>query len=227
VHNAGIAGFSPIAELAEETFDKMLRVHLYGALNLTRAAWPHLAENRGRLLYISSGAGLYGSLAVAHYAAAKVGMLGLARVAASEGRKVGISANVLAVAAASRMMDSSMEDAPNLKAWFHTYMRPELPSAAVAWLLHPDCQSSGRFYQAFGPHFAEIVIAETIGFDKLDMTAEDVRDHFAQIEDRSELLAYDDVDEFHKRMFGFIIGAGAEVPAPDERAPARFPVVES
>jgi hypothetical protein len=41
----------------------------------------------GSLLYISSGAGLYGSPTLAHYAAAKLGVIGIARVAASEGRE--------------------------------------------------------------------------------------------------------------------------------------------
>lgn len=222
LHNAGIGGFAPLSEMGEEEFEKMLRVHLFGALNLTREAWPWLEKRGGSLLYISSGAGLYGSPTLAHYAAAKLGVIGIARVAASEGREHGIRANVLAVAAASRMMDHVMEESPNLKRWFHEYMRPELPAAAATWLQHPDCDVSGRIFQAFGPHFSEILIAETTGFDKLDMTPEDFRDGFARVEDREGYLVYSDPDEFHARMFGFIVAAGAEPPQPDEAAPAPF-----
>jgi NAD(P)-dependent dehydrogenase (short-subunit alcohol dehydrogenase family) len=222
IHNAGIGGFSPISEMDEDMFETMLRVHLFGALNLTRAAWPHLAVRGGRLLYISSGAGLYGSPTLAHYAAAKLGVIGIARVAASEGRDVGISANVLAVAAASRMMDHVMQDTPNMKAWFHEYMKPELPAAAATWLMHPDCPASGRIYQAFGPHFAEVLIAETVGLNKLDMSPEDVRDHFGEIENRDDYVVYSDPDDFHAHMFGFIAQAGARPAEPDEAAPAQF-----
>jgi NAD(P)-dependent dehydrogenase (short-subunit alcohol dehydrogenase family) len=216
LHNAGIAGFAPVAEMAEADYEELLRVHLFGAFNLTRAAWPHLAENHGRVLYISSGAGLYGVPTLAHYASAKVGMIGLMRVAAAEGRAAGIGVNVLAVAAATRMMEW-MKETPNLWTWFERYMRPELPAAAATWLLHPDCPANGRVFEAFGPHVAEVVIGETQGYTKLDMTAENVRDHFAEIGDRSgELLVPADADEFHAAMFQFIIDAGAEPPLPDE-----------
>jgi NAD(P)-dependent dehydrogenase (short-subunit alcohol dehydrogenase family) len=222
LHNAGIGGFAPLSEMGEREFEKMLRVHLFGALNLTREAWPHLVKRGGSLLYISSGAGLYGSPTLAHYAAAKLGVIGIARVAASEGREHRIRANVLAVAAASRMMDHVMDEAPNLKSWFHEYMKPELPAAAATWLQHPDCEASGRIFQAFGPHFSEILIAETTGFDKLDMTPEEFRDGFARIEDREGYLVYSDPDEFHAKMFEFIVAAGAEAPQADDAAPAPF-----
>jgi hypothetical protein len=54
------------------------------------------------------------------------------------------------------------------------------------------------------------------------MTAEEFRDGFAQVEDREGYLVYSDPDEFHARMFGFIVGAGADPPQPDEAAPAPF-----
>jgi NAD(P)-dependent dehydrogenase (short-subunit alcohol dehydrogenase family) len=216
LHNAGIARFAPIAETDEASFDDVLRVHLHGALNLTKAAWPHLAQRGGRLLYISSGAGLYGVPSLVGYASAKVGMLGLMRVAASEGRDVGIQANVLAVAAATRMMDW-MKDTPNLHAWFQRYMKPELPAAAATWLLHPDCTASGRIYEAFGPHMAEVVVAETRGFTKLDITPEEFRDHLGEIEDRDQLVFPDGPDDFHAKMFGFAVEAGADPIRPDEQ----------
>jgi hypothetical protein len=201
--------------MEEEAFNEVVRVHLNGAFNLTRAGWPHLAEGGGRVLYISSGAGLYGVPTLAHYASAKVGMIGLMRVVAAEGAAVGISGNVLAVAAATRMMDW-MKEFPNLYEWFHRYMKPELPAAAAVWLLHPDCPATGKIYEAFGPHVAEVVIGETRGYTKLDITAEDVRDNFTQIEDRSELTVPVGADDFHAKMFEFIIkDGGAEPPLPD------------
>jgi NAD(P)-dependent dehydrogenase (short-subunit alcohol dehydrogenase family) len=223
LHNAGIGGFSPIKELDEAAFEKMLRVHLFGALNLSREAWPHLARTHGRLLFIGSGAGLYGVPTLGHYAAAKVGMVGLARVAASEGEADGISANVLAVAAASRMMDVVMADAPNMKAWFHEYMRPELPSAAAVWLLHPDCPANGQVFEAFGPHFAEVFIAETVGRSRLDMTAEDVRDLFDEIQDRDGYIVPTGPDDFHGHMFRFIVDEAGARPLPaDDAAPTQI-----
>jgi len=214
LHNAGIAHFTPLADTEEASFDEVLHVHLHGAFNLTRYAWPHLAQRGGSVLYITSGAGLYGVPTVVGYAAGKVGMLGLMRVAATEGKAAGIRVNALGVAAATRMMDW-MKDTPNLHSWFQRYMKPELPAAASTWLLHPDCSTSGRVYEAFGPHMAEVVIAETKGFTKLDATAEDFRDHLGEIEDRSQLIFPEGPDDFHAQMFDFAFAAGADPLEPD------------
>jgi NAD(P)-dependent dehydrogenase (short-subunit alcohol dehydrogenase family) len=224
LHNAGIATFAPLAEMSAEEFERILRVHLYGAFFLTRAAWPHLAARGGSLLYITSGAGLYGVPSLGHYAAAKVGMVGLARVASSEGTGVGIRANALAVAASTRMMDSVMAGTPNLLRWFQTYMRPELPAAAAVWLMHPDCPATGRVFEAFGPRMAEVLIGETRGYEQLDIEAEDYRDHFDEIVDRAEIVVPEGPDDFHSRMFGYIVSAGAEPPQPDDTAAEQISV---
>ncbi|HEY4098272.1 MAG TPA: SDR family NAD(P)-dependent oxidoreductase [Baekduia sp.] len=219
VHNAGIARFTPIAETDEPSFDEVLRVHLHGGFNLTQQAWPHLAQRGGSIVYITSGAGLYGVPTLVGYAAAKVGLVGLMRCAATEGNEAGIRVNALAVAAATRMMDW-MEDTPNLHAWFQRYMKPELPAAAAVSLLHQDCTATGRIFEAFGPHMAEVLIAETSGFTKLDMTAEDFTEHLDQITARDGLIFPDGPDDFHGRMFGFAMDAGAEPFEPDaEQAP--------
>lgn len=210
LHNAGISTLVPIAELSDEQWDRMLRTHLYGAFYLTRAAWPYLARQGGRILYISSAVGFYGVPEMAHYGAAKTGLIGLSRVAATEGRAVGIAVNVLGVAASTRMMDLAMVDSPKLTQWFARYMRPELPSAAAVWLLHHDCPASGQIYEAFGPRMAQVFIAETTGYTKFGITAEDFRDHFDKIEDQAEFIVPDGPDDFHARMFESIVKAGAE-----------------
>jgi NAD(P)-dependent dehydrogenase (short-subunit alcohol dehydrogenase family) len=217
LHNAGIVHFAPLTETDEATFERVLRVHLYGAFNLTSLAWPHLAEHDGRVLYVTSAVGLYGAPFQISYAAAKTGLIGLTRVAAIEGRSAGISVNTLGVAAATRMMLEQMKELPNLDRWFQTYMKRELPSAAAVWLLHPDCRSTGRIYNAFGPHMSEVLIAETQGYNKLDITPEDYRDHASEIEDRSDLFVPGGFEDFHDRMFSFVEQAGAEPLSPEAR----------
>ena len=213
LHNAGISTLIPLREISDGQWQRMLAVHLSGAFYLTRAAWPHLARSRGRVLYISSAVGFYGVPEMAHYGAAKSGMIGLSRVAAAEGREAGIGVNILGVAAASRIMDLAMADSPEQTDWFARYMKPELPSAAAVWLLHQDCQATGRIYQAFGPHMAEVFIAETKGVTSFDMTPEVFRDRFDDISDRSRYWEPDGADEFHAKTFDFIVEAGAERPA--------------
>lgn len=218
LHNAGISRTVPLVEQTDEMFDEMMRVHLFGAFWLTRAAWPHLAKNRGRILYISSGAGFYGVAGKAAYAAAKTGMLGLARVAATEGTAPGIAANVLAVAATTRTMNSFLAEAPKMGQWFQRYMKPEIPAAAACWLLHPACTANSQAFQAWGPRMAEICVAETEGWADLNVTPEQFRAHYAEITNRTSLIVPDGPDDFHAQMIKHIVGAGAESPEPDERS---------
>jgi NAD(P)-dependent dehydrogenase (short-subunit alcohol dehydrogenase family) len=212
LHNAGISGFGTLDALTDAQWDTMLAVHLSGAFYLTRAAWPHLAVDRGRLLYITSAVGLYGLAGLGHYAAAKSGLLGLSRTAAAEGSAVGISANMLGVGASTRLMDLAMVDAPEQAAWYARYMRPELPAATATWLLHPDCPATGQAYQAFGPHAAEIFVGETRGITDLALTPEDVRDCWEAIVDHEDTWIPQGPDDFHARSYGFVVEAGAEQP---------------
>ena len=223
LHNAGISTLIPLADISDEQWEQMLRVHLFGAFYLTRAAWPHLARRGGRILYISSAVGFYGVPEMAHYGAAKTGLIGLARVAATEGRAAGIAVNVLGVAASTRMMDLAMADLPKMTEWFARHMKPELPSAAAVWLLHPDCLVSGRIYEAFGPRMAEVLIAETAGYTRFGITPEEFRDNFAAISARDELIVPEGPDDFHARMFDIIVEAGAE-PLAHEAAGSKIAV---
>jgi NAD(P)-dependent dehydrogenase (short-subunit alcohol dehydrogenase family) len=210
LHNAGIVHMAPLGETTEEDFARVLQVHLHGAFNLTARAWPHLAEHQGRVLYITSAVGLFGAPFQSSYAAAKTGLIGLARVAAIEGRETGIGVNVLGVAAATRMMLEQMNELPDLQSWFSRFMSPELPAAAAVWLLHPESESNGRIYEAWGPHMAEVVITETRGYEMFDATPEAFRDRLAELENRDELICPEGFEDFHNKMFAFIEEGGAE-----------------
>jgi NAD(P)-dependent dehydrogenase (short-subunit alcohol dehydrogenase family) len=199
IHNAGIAQTVPIAQMTDELVESMLRVHLFGAIHLTRAAWPHFQRHRGgRLLYISSAAGLYGVAGFTHYGPAKTALLSLARVVALEGAEHGIHANVLAVAAMTPMMEEILADQPEQAAWWRAHRRPEQTTPAAVWLVHPGCSAAnGRAYQARGGRVARIVVAENPGYFNANLSVEDVRDHFEEIEDMSEWVAPDSSAELN------------------------------
>jgi len=189
IHNAGITTRTPIAELAERDVDAMLRLHLGAAASLSAAAWPVFSDQGGgRLLFITSSAGLYGASGNAHYGAAKAGLVGLARVAALEGGPSNIAANVLGVAAHTPMVEQSFAGTTDWLGWSAEHLRPDPVSAAATWLVHPDCTANGRIYHAFGGHVARVVIAETAGITDLDLTPEVVRDRFAEIDEMTGLV---------------------------------------
>ncbi|BBZ70588.1 SDR family NAD(P)-dependent oxidoreductase [Mycobacterium paraseoulense] len=225
LHNAGVFTFTPLAQIHDGTWDHIRSVSLDASLFLTRAAWPHfVAQGGGSVLYISSGAGLYGSPTLAHYGAAKTGMMGLARVAAHEGASANIRANVLAVGAHTRMTAHMLKDSPNLEKFWENYYRPELVSAAAAWLVHPDCTANGRFYEAMGSRVARFDYVESRGLCHLDLTVDDVRDHFAEIDEFGDLGSshvFEDQVAYGEFLMKLHIEMGATPPEPDAVMPQQ------
>jgi 3-oxoacyl-[acyl-carrier protein] reductase len=97
VANAGITKDTLLALLSEEAFNDVLDTNLTGAYRVAkRAVRPMMKMRRGRLIFISSVVGLYGSAGQANYAASKAGLVGLARSLARELGSRAITANVIA-----------------------------------------------------------------------------------------------------------------------------------
>lgn len=85
VANAGIASYGLSTELTEEMWQQMLDVNLTGVWHTAKAAVPHLlTRGGGSMVFTSSIGGLKGIQKVAHYVAAKHGIVGLMRTMANE-----------------------------------------------------------------------------------------------------------------------------------------------
>jgi 3-oxoacyl-[acyl-carrier protein] reductase len=77
-------------------WDRDIAVNLTGSFNCTKEVWPYLVENKwGRIIFMSSVAGTLGGFGQASYSATKAGVIGLARTAALEGGRHGITANAI------------------------------------------------------------------------------------------------------------------------------------
>ena len=101
---AGILRDRMVFNMTEEEWDAILGVHLYGAFNMVRNSVPHMIEQHyGRIVLFSSSSGL-GVAGQANYAAAKEGMVGLARSLAAELSQYGITVNAVYPGADTRMM---------------------------------------------------------------------------------------------------------------------------
>ncbi|MFP4634951.1 MAG: SDR family oxidoreductase [Nitriliruptoraceae bacterium] len=158
VNNAGILRDVSFAKLEEQQLDLVLKVHLYGAFHVTRAAWPHLREQSyGRVINTTSGSGLYGNFGQSNYSAAKLGQVGLTRTLAHEGAKYGITANAIAPVAKSRMTEDVMP--PQLL----ERLEPEYVSPLVAYLASEACTETGRIYSVGGGYMARVAILEGEG----------------------------------------------------------------
>ena len=97
VNNAGVIGDAYLMMLKPESWREVISVSLDGAFYCTKAAIRPMMRGRwGRIVNISSDAGLMGDVMRAHYAAAKAGLLGLTKTTARELAGQGITCNAVA-----------------------------------------------------------------------------------------------------------------------------------
>lgn len=149
VNNAGILRDRSFKNMSDAEWDAVIDVHLRGAYLATKHVWAALLEQGqgGRIIMTSSTSGLIGNFGQANYGAAKAGLAGFMRVLALEGMKYGITVNVLAPAALSRMTEDLMPDTPELA----ERMAPEKVSPTVVWLCTDDAGSvTGRQFCVSG-----------------------------------------------------------------------------
>ncbi|MHA6758273.1 SDR family NAD(P)-dependent oxidoreductase [Streptacidiphilus sp. PAMC 29251] len=177
VNNAGILRDKSFGKLTAALVDPVIDVHLRGAFHVLIPAWQHMKEQGyGRIVNTSSGSGLFGNFGQANYGAAKAGLVGLTRVLAVEGRKVGIRANVIAPAAFTRMTEELLGAKGDL-------LSPESIAPVVAFLASRDCDLNGQILSVGGGHVAAVQITETRGITESGLTAESVRDRLGEIFD--------------------------------------------
>ena len=104
----------PLAEHTKEDFDLAINSGLYAAFFYMRECYPYLKESRGSVINFASGAGLFGKLGQASYAAAKEGIRGMSRVAAAEWGVDGIRVNVVCPLAMTESLKEWKENYPEL-----------------------------------------------------------------------------------------------------------------
>ncbi|MGB9750888.1 MAG: beta-ketoacyl-ACP reductase [Roseiflexus castenholzii] len=126
VNNAGSTDDAPFVRMRPDQWRTVIDIDLTGAFLCSRAALaPMRAQKYGRIVMIGSLAGLAGNVGQANYAAAKAGLVGLARALARETARDGITVNVVA------------------PGYIETDMLAALPAARRQWAL--DAIAMGRF----------------------------------------------------------------------------------
>lgn len=85
----------PLAQHTTGQFDLALYSGLYATFHYMQACYPYLSKSHGSVINFASGAGLFGNFGQCAYAAAKEGIRGLSRVAATEWSRDGINVNVI------------------------------------------------------------------------------------------------------------------------------------
>jgi NAD(P)-dependent dehydrogenase (short-subunit alcohol dehydrogenase family) len=193
IHNAGNVRRGSLKEMSYEDFDAVLDVHLRGAFNVVRPAFPLMCQaGYGRIVLTSSIGGLYGNRDVANYAAAKAGVVGLSNVAAIEGADDGVTCNVIVPAAVTRMADDIDTSA-------YPPMGPDLVAPVVGWLAHESCSVTGEMFIALAGRVARVVVAEAPGVCRPSWTVEDVGEYLDAIRKVEAPLVFPVVPDGHNQ----------------------------
>jgi NAD(P)-dependent dehydrogenase (short-subunit alcohol dehydrogenase family) len=172
IANAGTSG--PARKLTQGSladFRDVMETNFFSNVALAEAAQaPLQASPSGRLLLISSSAGLYGVRGRAPYAASKGALNALAMSLASEWRRSGIGVNILAPYAATRMTD-----APDLDPALAAAIAPANVGSAAVWLSSAACRHTGEIWVSGAGWLRRAQMVEGRGATAaVDLSAEDV-----------------------------------------------------
>jgi NAD(P)-dependent dehydrogenase (short-subunit alcohol dehydrogenase family) len=157
INNAGIAQSAPFLKTSDEMLDRLMAVNVTSAFRCTRAALPSMIElGGGRVVNISSIAGLHGAAYITAYCATKHALVGFTRALAAETAQQGITVNAVCpgyvdtdlvrkavteiVAKTGQREDKILHEMVRHNPQGRL-IRPEEVADTVAWLCGPDAQS--------------------------------------------------------------------------------------
>ncbi|MBY8975908.1 SDR family NAD(P)-dependent oxidoreductase [Rhodobacteraceae bacterium NNCM2] len=136
INNAGILRDCFFHKMTYEDFDAVVKVHLYGTFNVSRAAADVMREQgSGSLIHMTSTSGLIGNLAQANYSAAKLGITALSKSMALDLKRWNIRSNCIAPFAWSRMTSSIKVDSPEQEERVNR-MKEMVPAKIAPLALH-------------------------------------------------------------------------------------------
>ena len=144
VCNAGVSGEAALFENAPaSSFEDVMTVNFSANIRLVAEALPYLKQSpAGRIVFVSSSAGLHGARGLAAYAASKGALNAFALTLADELKRYDIGVNVLCPFASTRMTGDAVKGP-------HTdLLAPEYAAPAAAWLAGPTCAATGQIWVA-------------------------------------------------------------------------------
>lgn len=225
VNNAGIVRNGYFEDLAVHDIREILAVHVEAAFYVTQPAWRLLREQGyGRVVFTSSGAGVFGYQGMANYSAAKAAIFGLTRSLAFEARDIDLKVNCIlpiattGILAADPVRDGAKYAAEFTPAGFDPSLvgnrrSPDIPSRIVSMLVSKECPTSGEAYSISYGRFSRVFVAETPGWLAPDvdaLSAEDVLSHFAEIADGRRILDFGSLHEEGAYSMSRLMEAEAE-----------------
>jgi len=191
INNAGILRDVSFAKMTDQDWDLITAVHLRGAYKCTKAAWPHMIKNKfGRIITVTSAAGIYGNFGQVNYSMAKSGLLGFTKSLALEGGKKNIYCNSIAPLAASRLTETVLPKEALDK------ISPKSIVPLAVLMCHEDSTINGDIIEAGGGWFQKVRVERSHGVDcGPACTPEQLKENYANVVDFSK-------DTQHPTMMG-------------------------
>jgi NAD(P)-dependent dehydrogenase (short-subunit alcohol dehydrogenase family) len=117
INNAGILRDRIFHRMSIQDWDQVIKVHLYGAFYISRAAANYFKEQEsGAFVHFTSTSGLVGNFGQANYAAAKLGIVGLSKSIALDMQRFNVRSNCVSPFAWSRMIGTIPTETPEQQA---------------------------------------------------------------------------------------------------------------
>lgn len=181
INNAGILRDKSFAKMEPVDFELVVRVHLLGSANATKACWDLMREQvYGRILMTASSTGLFGNFGQANYGAAKLGLAGLTKTLYLEGAKYNVRVNTLSPVAGTRMTEDVFP--PEVYEKF----TPENVVPAALYLVSEDAPSNMIIGAGAGAyHAAYVTLSPGIALPESERTPEGIAAHWDAIIDRT------------------------------------------
>ena len=140
VNNAGITRPAMLWKMADEEWDAVIRVNLTGVFYGVRAAAKVMREQQsGRIINITSAAGIEGSIGQINYSAAKSGVIGITKSAARELARYSVTSNAVSPVAATEMTtkirtDQKLLDKSLARLPMGRFAEPDEVAASIVFL---------------------------------------------------------------------------------------------
>lgn len=179
INNAGVLRDVSFKKMTKDDWDLIMRVHLNGVFSCTKAAHQYMvAQKSGKIINVSSPAGLYGNFGQVNYSCAKSGIIGFSTSLAKESKNANIQVNVIAPIAATRMTETVLSKDILDK------LKVESIVSLVGYLTHESCKETGHTFEIAGRWISKVRWQRSEGaFLPENFTPEDVQKGFQNILD--------------------------------------------
>ena len=199
VNNAGVLIDRSIIKMTEKEWDLVQDVNLKGTFCVTKPAFAVMREKKfGRIIFTTSGTGLYGNFGQSNYAAAKMGLIGFMNSIKLEGAKYDIKCNTIAPLAGSRLTEDVMP--PDL----FKKMRPEDIVPLVLYLSSGECADTGMTFNCAAGWFSRTAVLCGKGVKLGDgikvITPEDIEKNWSNITSLDDAVVLDNLIESFKML---------------------------